>query len=1106
VQGAAEIEFAVAVPLQRSVEVRAVSARRIIVIGLSLSAAAVSCPLLATPALAAPAGDQVVINEVYGGGGNSGSHYKADFVELFNPSGAPVDLTGWTVQYRSAAGTSASKTNLAGSIAAHGHLLVQESATGTSGDQTPLPTPDITGTLALSGTAGVVILANSATSVTAQGNLAGQAGVVDAVGWGTTATSYEGTAPAPATDNTTSVNRTNGTDSDHSDVDFATALPTPQNAASDSGGTTTINVANPGGQSATAGTAITPITLSASGGTAPYTWTATELPADLTISSAGVISGTPAAAGTASVTVTAQDSTGATGSATFSLQVGAAAATPIPIAAIQGTNTDTSLYSGQTVTTEGVVTAAYPTGGFNGFFLETGGAGGTPAQDTTPGASDAVFVYGSISAQQVTVGESVQVTGSVSEFQGETEISSPTVTQLDTALPAVVPDQLPWTDLQTDAQKETHEGELMAPQGDFTVSDNYDANWYGSFTLAAGGTPLRQPTDAGTAGSAEAQATAADNAARMVTLDDGSSANYSSGANQNLPLPWLTPTNPVSVGAAVTFHSPVVLDYRYSLWNFQPTQQVTDDGSAVATFSDTRTANQAPAAVGGDVRLATFNVENYFPTTGEKYVAAGLGTCTYYTDRQGNRIGVNTCTGTDGSAGPRGAANDASFARQQAKIVTGINRLGASIVSLEEIENSAQFGQSRDAALSGLVDALNAAAGSNVWSFVPSPPDNQLPPLAQQDVIRTAFIYKAANVTPVGPATVLTGDSDPGEPFSIAREPLAQGFKKAGATDKDVFLVVANHLKSKGSGTPLYPGDTEDTSSPAVDQGAYNATRVREVQDVNTFAHQVAASLGTNRVFLVGDFNAYTHEDPMQELYADGYTDMGSALDPSESTYSFNSLEGSLDHVLANAGAQAMVTGADVWQINAQEAVAFAYSRYNYNVTQLFSSTDPFAASDHDPVVVGLTLPVTQTAPAWSASTGYKAGATVSFNGSTWQALYYNKNQQPGSVTGPWEEIATAPDGTALWTPTRVFKGGDIASYQGKTWKTLWLTRDKVPGSVTGPWQEIATDTDGTAIWTPTRLFKRGDVVLYQSHKYVAQFLSRNKIPGGQNVAWKLAS
>src|SRR5262249_30374996 len=202
--------------------------------------------------------------------------------------------------------------------------------------------------------------------------------------------------------------------------------------------------------------------------------------------------------------------------------------------------------------------------------------------------------------------------------------------------------------------------------------------------------------------------------------------------------------------------------YRFSLWNLQPTRQVVDDGSAVATFSDTRSGNQQPAAVGGTVRLATFNVENYFPLTGQAYVAKGLGTCTYYNDRAGNHIGVNTCTGTDGGPGPRGAADDANFQRQQSKIVTGINRLGASVVSLEEVENSAKFGEPRDTALAGLVDALNAAAGSTVWAYVSSPDPTQLPPLDQQDVIRTAFNYKPADVALVGPSTARAADPDPG--------------------------------------------------------------------------------------------------------------------------------------------------------------------------------------------------------------------------------------------------------------------------------------------------------------------------------------------------------
>jgi predicted extracellular nuclease len=1011
-----------------------------------------ACPLSGTPAFAGPAGTGLVISEAYVNGGSSGASFQNKFVELYNPGSAAVDLAGDTLQYRAPTSTVVPSGSqvfaLAGSVAAHGHFLIQLPGNGAASNPgAPLPAADLsTGGSVNPGAGGGTLYVAASTS----GVLPTDASVVDRIGWGTS-NAPEGSA---ATGNSLVLSyqrAAGGADTDNNLADFTTATPTPQNAASDgTGGTTTVTVTNPGTQSATLGTAITPVTLAATGGSTPYAWSATGLPAGLTLSSDGVLSGTPTAAGTSSVTVTATDANGVSGSATFGVEVAATAAVT-PIAEIQGTNTDTSPLSGQTVTTEGVVTAAYPTGGFSGFFLETGGAGGST--DRTPGASDAVFVFGSISAAQVSVGESVRVTGKVSEFQGETELGSPTVTELDDALPAVKADTLPWSDLDTAAEKEAHEGELVAPPGDFTVSDNYDANFYGSFTLAAGDKPLRQPTDAGRANSAEAQAAAADNAARTVTLDDGSSLNYSTAANSGHPLPWLTATEAVTIGAKVTFHQPLILDYRNSLWNFQPLAQVTDDGAAVATFSDLRAGNAQPADVGG-TRLATFNVENYFPMTGAAYTAAGLGTCTYYNDRAGNHIGVNTCTGTDGSAGPRGAADAVSFARQQSKIVTGINRLGASVVSLEEIENSAKFGEPRDTALSGLVGELNVAAGANIWAYVPSPAADQLPPLDQQDVIRTAFIYKPADVSLVGPSTVLTGDSGAGQPFSIAREPLAQGFKKVGAADSDAFLVVANHWKSKGTGTPLYPGDAEDTSSPAADQGAFNESRVHQAQDASAFAASRAAAIGTDRIFLVGDFNAYTHEDPIETLYAAGYTDLGSKFDPSEQTYSFDGLEGSLDHVLANPAALALVTGADVWQISAQEAVAYAYSRYNYNATLLFNGTDPFAASDHDPVVVGLDLPSTPVAPAWKATTIYNTGDTVTYQGSTWQALWWTQNQKPGDPNGPWMEMATAPDGTALWTATRIFTGGDVAIYQGKKYVAQWWTRNQKPvDSPYGPWK-----------------------------------------------------
>ncbi len=1037
--------------------------RRAAVAAACLATAAATCTALAAPALADTDGTNVVINEVYGGGGNSGATYTNDFIELYNPTNAAISLTDWSVQYASSGGNTWQVTALSGSIAAGGYYLVQE-AQG-SGGTTPLPDPDATGSIAMSGTHGKVALLTTTTGLDTATPVhcdsSCPTGLVDFVGFGTDASDYEGSAAAPELSNSTSDSRTNGADTDNNATDFAEGAPTPQNSG-DSGGSSPapLALANPGDQQAYAGVSMADIDLSATGGQSPYTWSATGLPDGLKISyHGGSIYGTPTTVGTWTVTVTVTDDDQATASASFDFTI--SEPKHLTIAQIQGTNTDTSPYpDGTAVRTEGVVTAVYATGGFNGIYLQTAGTGGNPHRDKTPGASDAVFVYGSDSAGQVTIGESVSVTGEVSEYSGTTEISFPTVTKLDHRLKRVTPTTIAWSGLQTDAQKEAHEGELLAPQGDFTVSSNYDVNYFGTFMLAAGTTPLVQPTDVGPAGSPAAKDAVADNARRAIVLDDGSSwALYPDGDHSDSPMPWLTAQTPARVGSQVTFHQGVVLRYEHSAWSFEPTTQVVGDGSAVATFSGNgRADNERPADVGGDIRLATFNVENYFSTTGEEYVASGQGTCTYYDDREGNHIGDNRCHDEEGNPGPRGAATAESFARQQDKIVTGINRLGASIVSLEEIENSVKFNKDRDDALAGLVEALNDAAGSDVWAYVPSPAAADLPPVAQQDVIRTGFIYKPTDVTPVGVSHVLADQSGEGQPFSIAREPLAQAFKKAGVPDSYSFLVVANHFKSKGADADgifddCANGGDGEAADPAYDQGAFNCTRVHEARAVVTFAEDTAAEVGTDKIFLLGDLNAYTHEDPMQVLYDAGYTDLSSTFDPSEQSYNYNDLAGSLDHVLANPAALSMVTGADIWQINAQESVAYAYSRYNYNVTQLFDGDEPFAASDHNPEVVGLALP--SPVPGWDASTVYHAGDQVTYDGSTWQALWWTQNQTPGDPYGPWQEMTTAPDGTAIWTASRVFHAGDVVLYQGSRHVAQWYTRNQAPGQPYGPWKPV---------------------------------------------------
>src|SRR5438477_13202469 len=87
------------------------------------------------PATAHAASADVVISQVYGGGGNSGAVLTNDFIELANSGTTAFDLTGYSVQYISASPTSSSKwsvTPLSGSIPAGGRFLVQEAA-GTGG-------------------------------------------------------------------------------------------------------------------------------------------------------------------------------------------------------------------------------------------------------------------------------------------------------------------------------------------------------------------------------------------------------------------------------------------------------------------------------------------------------------------------------------------------------------------------------------------------------------------------------------------------------------------------------------------------------------------------------------------------------------------------------------------------------------------------------------------------------------------------------------------------------------------------------------------------------------------------------------------------------------
>jgi len=169
----------------------------------------------------------VKISQVYGGGGNSGATYLNDFVELYNSSASSVSLGSYAIQYASSGGSSWSATNLTGSIAAGQHYLIKLASGGATG--AALPTPQVTGTINMSASAGKVALTNNQTLLTVS-NPVGLAAVVDFVGFGT-ANAYEGAGPAPTISATTADFRgaAGATDTDNNAADFTAAAPNPRN-------------------------------------------------------------------------------------------------------------------------------------------------------------------------------------------------------------------------------------------------------------------------------------------------------------------------------------------------------------------------------------------------------------------------------------------------------------------------------------------------------------------------------------------------------------------------------------------------------------------------------------------------------------------------------------------------------------------------------------------------------------------------------------------------------------------------------------------------------------------------------------------------------------
>jgi predicted extracellular nuclease len=671
---------------------------------------------------------QVVISQVYGGGGNTGATYTHDFIELFNRGSVPVALNGLSLQYASATGTgnfgaSASQlTELPNITLQPGqYYLVQQASNANVG--AALPGPDLTDSspISMAAGAGKVALVTGTTSLGCNGgsapcNTEATARILDLVGYGTGtsgANYFEGSASAPTISATTAAIRGEAgcKDTNNNAADFATGTPAPRNSS------TTANPCSGTGErtNPAAAASASPATLN-TGAQTLFTVTVTPgaNPASSGISVIGDLSAIggqvdqplfddatngDATAGdnvfsyqatvTASITAGTKtipfhitDAQGRTATASANLNI----QNPDAITAIytiQGIGAVSPLV-GQTVTTQGVVVGDFQASGqFNGFFIQDATGDGNAA------TSDGIFVA---SNTAVSVGQIVRVTGPVREPFTQTQIGG---TAGDNVTVAVQPGSatiVPATislPVSTTGHFEQYEGMLVTFPQMLTVSQNFTLGRFGEVWLSAdleypfneadgrlyNPTNYIDPTDnpaSGVNNNADNKAAVAERQdlhnRSSILLDDASNVQNPAA------IPYLGSDNMLRVGSTTSTLTGVV-HYAFSTYRIQPTE--------TPIFSYALRPLTPPSTGDANLKIASFNVLNYFNGNG---------------------------TGQEGSAGgfptPRGASSLTEFNRQRAKIIAALKELDADVVGLIEMEND---GDGENSAIADLVRGLNEA-------------------------------------------------------------------------------------------------------------------------------------------------------------------------------------------------------------------------------------------------------------------------------------------------------------------------------------------------------------------------------------------------------------
>jgi uncharacterized protein len=616
---------------------------------------------------------------------------------------------------------------------------------------------------------------------------------------------------------------------------------------------------------------------------------------------------------------------------------------------VGGAHDDVSPLNGQAVVIEGVVVGDFqsipqPTrsGELRGFFLEEEASD----HDADPSTSEGLFVFtGSTPVLDVQEGQTICVSGPVSEFFGMTQLTATGAGSLTLVAADVPPPEAATIDLPVvgdlNDYYEQYEGMRVQFSKPLYVSEYFELARYGQIVLTQGGRPFQYTHLDSTPTTAEYTNFRDALARRRIILDDADNA-------QNSPLPAGVLFHPQPGGLATGVQGANyfrggdavekltgVLHWSFAgqsgtdAWRVRPTR------SSPVTFSvrNTRPSTAPPSR--GDIRVATFNVLNYFSTID------------------------TTSSSTNGPCGPtatldcRGADSDVEFERQNEKLIAALTKIDADIIGLVEIENNT-------VALAELVTRLNNALGSATYRYVDVG-------VVGTDAITVAIIYKPTVVQPKGAAAVLSEASftDPNATGLQRNRPaIAQTFETAGGgREREAFTIIVNHLKSKGA-----DGATGPDADQLDGQSAWNATRTAAADYlVNTWIPSDPTGQGDPDVLILGDLNAYRGESPITAIRNAGYVDLHQLFEgPKAYSYVFDGQLGYLDHALGNYSMTSQVACLASWPINADEVPVFDYNDTVRTTGEAAFEAEPTGnplyepnaarTSDHDPILIDVNL------------------------------------------------------------------------------------------------------------------------------------------------------